>query len=236
MVGGKKLIPTLIPGGKKLIPMVLPGGKKLILMLIPAHTGREKLIPAHTWREIAHTYGPTCQQNPLSSPKLFLQLLILILPLLVVEQTSALVNTSKNSHQGHKMAHCYRCGGQRETRHLVDGYCARCTKGISKTNVGTPTTGTLTAGALEQLPLAKHEIGPNDSLSVIEEKRMRELQAEEAELHHYEEERKNDFSEESKHPARHHPVERVKESLIFSHPRNNNIKPSPITFMCSTDA
>ena len=73
------------------------------------------------------------------------------------------------------MANCSKCGEHREVRHLIDGYCAKCSKGISRTAVGVPGTGLLTAGALDRLPLGKHEIGPNDSLSVIGEKRMQEL-------------------------------------------------------------
>jgi hypothetical protein len=38
-----------------------------------------------------------------------------------------------------------------------------------------PTTGLLTAGALKRLPLGMQEIGPNDSVSMIGEKRVHEL-------------------------------------------------------------
>ena len=73
------------------------------------------------------------------------------------------------------MANCSKCGEHREVRHLIDGYCAKCSKVISRTTVGAPSTGLLTAGALDRLPQGKHDIGPNDSLSVIGKNRMHEL-------------------------------------------------------------
>ena len=45
----------------------------------------------------------------------------------------------------------------------------KCSKRTAKTMVCAPTTGLLTAGALEQLPLERQEIGPTDSLSMIGE-------------------------------------------------------------------
>ena len=56
---------------------------------------------------------------------------------------------------------------------MVNRACGWCSKKmISKTVVVAPTTSLLTAGALDRLPLEKQEIGPNDSLSVIGERRM----------------------------------------------------------------
>ena len=73
------------------------------------------------------------------------------------------------------MEQCSKCGGERQIRYLINGHCAKCSKGISRTTAGVPNPGLLTAEALDRLPLGKHEIGPNDSLSVIGEKRMQEL-------------------------------------------------------------
>ena len=67
------------------------------------------------------------------------------------------------------MGHCSKCGKETQVRRLNNGVCAICSKRTAKTIVGAPPTGLLTAGALEQLPLERQEIGPTDSLSMIGE-------------------------------------------------------------------
>jgi hypothetical protein len=104
------------------------------------------------------------------------------------------------------MASCIECGSERQARYLTNGLCATCPKGKANTVINVPTSGFLTAGALNRLPQLK-ELGPKDSLSVIGDKRQRELM--EDELRNFPRDLKNgdDLSESEKskheHPKKH---------------------------------
>lgn len=76
------------------------------------------------------------------------------------------------------MGKCAKCSKESQARRLTDGLCAICVKVKAKTVVNATTSKFLNASALTQLP-QKHDIGPDDSLSMIGVKRQRELMEEE---------------------------------------------------------
>jgi NAD-dependent SIR2 family protein deacetylase len=75
-------------------------------------------------------------------------------------------------HGKHKKTVCVACGKTKRSDHFSKGskQCTVCSKGKAKTVVNVPVSNHLDANALAQLP-SKHDIGPNDSLSVIGGKR-----------------------------------------------------------------
>jgi hypothetical protein len=62
---------------------------------------------------------------------------------------------------------------------MKDGLCFSCSKGKAATIVGGPTSKFLTATILNSLGGPREEIQPNDSLSVVGDKRRHELMEQE---------------------------------------------------------
>jgi hypothetical protein len=91
---------------------------------------------------------------------------------------ASIAGTIKTNHGGHKMNKCSKCGKDSEVRRLTDCLCVMCLKVKTKTVVNVPTSGFLDASALSQLP-QKHDISPDDSLSMMGVKRYHYLMEEE---------------------------------------------------------
>jgi hypothetical protein len=79
------------------------------------------------------------------------------------------------------MGGCVKCDKENEVRRLIDGLCSVCSKRKAKTVVDAPTSNSLNAGNLRTLPHQKHQIQPNDSVSMIGSKRQRLVTEEEYE-------------------------------------------------------